>query len=146
MTKQERKALKLKILKRYELYKLNHSRFKRLLKDPLRMFVFYIFAFFARIMPYKIRAKTLWGDTMTYYLPEGQAILCYGFFEANLTIFLINFLKEGDCFIDVGAHVGYYTVLASKLVGDGGNVHSFEPTPRTFNSLKENIASKKMFL
>lgn len=143
MTKQEKETLKLKILKRHELYKLNHSRFKRLLKDPLRTFVFYIFALLARVIPYKIRAKTLWGDIMTYYLPEGQAIFYYGFFEANLTNFLINFLKEGDRFMDVGAHVGYYTVLASRLVGDSGNVHSFEPTPRTFDSLKENAVGKK---
>ena len=143
MVLQERKKLKEKILKRHELYKLHYSRLKRLAKDPLRTFLFYVMATIARIKPYKIKAKTLWGDIMTYYFPEGQAIFYYGFFEANLTNFLINFLKDGDCFIDIGTHVGYYSVLASRLVGENGSVHSFEPTPRTFNSLKENTAHAK---
>ncbi len=140
MSPQAREELKKKILKNNELYVLQYSRLKRLLKDPIRTFIFYIMAIIARIHPYKIKAKTLWGDPMTYYLPEGQAIYYYGFFEANLTNFLINFLKEGDCFIDIGAHVGYYSVLTSRLVGESGSVHSFEPTPRTFESLKENTA------
>lgn len=143
MNNKERGKLKIKILKRHELYVLQYSRLKRLLKDPIRTFFFYIMALIARIKPYKIKAKTLWGDTMTYYLPEGQAILYYGFFEANLTNFFINFLHDGDCFMDVGTHVGYYSVLASRLVGERGTVHGFEPTPRTFASLKKNTKNLK---
>ena len=143
MNNEERSKLKSKILKRYELYAIGSSRWQRLLKDPIRTFIFYILAAVARIQPYRIKAKTLWGDNMTYFLPEGQAILYYGFFEANLTIFLINFLKKGDCFVDIGAHVGYYSVLSSDLVEESGSVHSFEPTPRTFNSLKLNTENKK---
>lgn len=143
MSIQDREKLKKKILKNNELYVLQYSRLKRLFKDPFRTFFFYIMAMVARIHPYKITAKTLWGDPMTYYLPEGQAIFYYGFFEANLTNFLINFLKEGDCFLDIGAHVGYYSVLASRLVGESGSVYSFEPTPRTFKSLEKNISQSK---
>lgn len=80
---------------------------------------------------------------MSYYLPEGGMLYYYGFFEANLSNFFINFLQEGDTFFDIGAHVGYYSMLASSLVGDTGKVVSFEPTPRTFQSLKENTAHKK---
>jgi FkbM family methyltransferase len=75
---------------------------------------------------------------MSFYLPEGGMIYQYGFFEANLTNFLIRFLKSGDTFLDIGAHVGTYTILASKLVGDNGKVYAFEPTPRTFDTLKKN--------
>jgi FkbM family methyltransferase len=94
------------------------------------------------IKPYKVNYETLWGDKMSFYLPEGGAIYYYGFFEANLSNFFINILKEGDVFIDVGAHVGYYTMLTSALVGKTGKVYSFEPTPRTFQSLKVNASSK----
>lgn len=142
MNNEERARLKAKIIKRYELYALNYSRFKRLLKDPIRTFLFYIIATIARVKPFRIKAKTLWGDRMTYFLPEGQAILYYGFFEANLTNFLINFLKKGDSFVDIGAHVGYYSVLAARLVEETGRVDSFEPTPRTFESLKYNVSGK----
>ncbi len=143
MNSVDREKLKAKILKRNELYALNYSRLKRLLKNPARTLLFYIIATIARIKPFRIKAKTLWGDKMTYFLPEGQAILYYGFFEANLTNFLINFLKKGDSFIDIGAHVGYYSVLAANLVEETGAVNCFEPTPRTFDSLKYNVSSKK---
>ena len=43
-------------------------------------------------------------------------------------------------FLDVGAHIGYFSMLASFLVGPKGKVHSFEVTPRTFETLKENVS------
>lgn len=143
MKKEERDGLRAKILDRYELYRLQSSRLKRLLKSPIRTLTYYIMQFIAYKKPYIIYYKTLWGDKMSFYLPEGGAIYYYGFFEANLTNFFINHLKSGDTFLDVGAHVGYYSLLASSLVGDTGQVHSFEPTPRTFATLKENIRSKQ---
>ena len=45
--------------------------------------------------------------------------------------------------IDIGAHVGIYSMLGSELVGQSGSVHSFEPTPRTFALLKKNTAALK---
>ena len=47
--------------------------------------------------------------------------------------------KEGDFVIDVGANVGKYTVLASKLVGKRGKVLAIEPEIGAFKILKENI-------
>lgn len=134
----DKNKLKEKILSRYELYKFNNSRFKRLVKDPWRTGIFYVLALFAYLKPYRVYKNSLWGQKMTYYLPEANALQYYGFFEANLTNFLINFLKPGDTFLDVGAHVGYYSMLASFLVEKSGKVYSLEPTPRTFYSLKLN--------
>ena len=57
-----------------------------------------------------------------------------------------NFLQEGGSFFDVGAHVGYYSMLASELVGKSGHIYSFKPTPRTFETLKENAGKKKILL
>lgn len=143
MNNKEKEVLKSKILSRSELYELQGSRLKRIIKDPIRTIPYFIMQYFAYIHPYKVKYKTLWGDKMSFYLPEAGAIYYYGFFEANLSNFFINFFKEGDVFFDVGAHVGYYTMLATSLVGQDGHVCSFEPTPRTFESLKENIKNKK---
>lgn len=134
----QRNRLKAKIIDRHALYKLQYSRLKRLLKDPWRTLPYYVLQTIAYRYPFKVKKRTLWGTPMTYYLPEGNAIYYYGFFEAGLTNFFVNLLKEGDVFFDIGAHVGYYTVLAGELVGANGSVHSFEPTPRTFASLKKN--------
>lgn len=135
---QKREQLKSKIIKRNELYKLQYSRFKRILKDPFRTVPYFIMQTIAYRHPFKVNYKTLWGDKMSFYLPEGNAIYYYGFFEANLTNFFLNFIQERDTIFDVGAHVGYYSILSSALVGESGHVHSFEPTPRTFNTLKQN--------
>jgi FkbM family methyltransferase len=143
MNKSNREILKQKVMQRYELFKLNHSRVRRFLKEPWRTFKFYVLATISYIKPFKISARTLWGDIMTYYLPEGNAIYYYGFFEANLTNFFVNYFREGDVFVDVGAHVGFYSTLVSSLIGETGKVYSFEPTPRTFISLKENTKNKK---
>jgi len=69
----------------------------------------------------------------------------YGFFEEGLTRAIIEKLRPGDTFVDIGAHVGYYTILASLLVGAEGHVVAFEPTPRTAPShaipLRKNYAA-----
>ena len=49
-------------------------------------------------------------------------------------------VKPGDIAIDIGTHVGYYSVLLSKLVGAHGRVFAFEPHSSTFQLLKHNTA------
>lgn len=48
-------------------------------------------------------------------------------------------LEEGDIVLDAGAHVGVFTVLACKMVGDKGIVVSVEPHPFNFRRLLQNI-------
>lgn len=123
------------------------SRLQRLLRSPFRTFPFYIIASLTRISPFKLSFSTLWGDKMTCYMPEGNTFLYYGSCEANLTNFLIKRLVPGQTVLDIGAHVGFYSMLASRLVEDQGQVHSFEPTPWTFNLLTKNtIDHKNVFL
>jgi FkbM family methyltransferase len=143
MNKEKRDNIKARVLQRYELYKLQNSRIRRVLRDPLRTIPFFALAYIAYKHPFKVTYKTFWGDKMRFYLPEGNTIYYYGFFEANLTNFFLNILNEDDIFFYVGAHVGYYTVLGSALVGSNGQVHSFEPTPRTHETLLTNASSKK---
>ena len=52
--------------------------------------------------------------------------------------FLLHFLRKDDLFVDIGANVGSYTVLAGAHVG--AKVKSIEPVPKTFQHLKNNIA------
>ena len=59
--------------------------------------------------------------------------------EKLTTDYVKNNLKEGQTFIDVGTHLGYYTVLASKLVGETGHVFAFEPCKIALNLLKANL-------
>lgn len=61
-------------------------------------------------------------------------------YEPNETKLLEATLKPGMVFVDVGAHIGYYTVMAAELVGPAGRVYAFEPAPLNFEILRENTA------
>ena len=58
---------------------------------------------------------------------------------ANFAI-IETILKSGDYFIDVGANIGIYSLVASKIVGPSGSVLSFEPVSSIFDKLTKNIA------
>ena len=60
-----------------------------------------------------------------------------GLHEYNDMFFLLHFLRKEDLFIDIGANVGSYTVLASAHVG--AKTISIEPVPKTFSALTQNI-------
>lgn len=47
-----------------------------------------------------------------------------------------NVIRKGDVVVDVGAHYGFYTLLAAKKAGDEGTVLSFEPSKENFRVLK----------
>ncbi len=59
--------------------------------------------------------------------------------EPTETHWVVRMLREGDTFIDVGANVGYYTLIASRLVGPTGHVVAFEPDPVAFRIMKRNV-------
>ncbi len=90
----------------------------------------------------RVTARTFFGRRMQVHLPDlvGVKLYQYGFFEEGLTRAIVEALPENGVFVDIGAHVGYYSLLASTLVGPGGWVVSFEPTPRTCAELKDNTA------
>lgn len=61
-----------------------------------------------------------------------------GNFESKETKYVRSILKMGDTAMDIGGNFGWYTLLFSQLVGASGQVHTFEPIPRTFKILQEN--------
>lgn len=69
----------------------------------------------------------------------GKHIYYFGIWEPNLTHWIERRLRPGDLFIDVGANVGYYSLLASKLVGDSGKVVAVEALPQIFSRLEHNL-------
>jgi FkbM family methyltransferase len=63
----------------------------------------------------------------------------YGSWEPELTELVCKTVKSGFTVIDIGAHIGYYTLLFSRLVGPTGHVVAFEPVPKNFEFLSENL-------
>ena len=52
---------------------------------------------------------------------------------------ILDCLSQGATFIDVGCHVGYYTLIGRQKVGDEGSVYAFDPNPFTYSVLMNNI-------
>lgn len=73
---------------------------------------------------------------------SGAAALIYylGSSEPTTTVLLNHHLRPGMVVIDIGAHLGEYTLRASQLVGKTGQVHAFEPDPIVFRYLQQNAA------
>ncbi len=68
-----------------------------------------------------------------------QHIYFLGSWDERGLKFLKNLLKENDVFFDIGANIGAYSLVASKIVGPGGKVHAFEPVSAVFERLEYNI-------
>ena len=90
----------------------------------------------------EIKAKTFWNGYMDIVLPESVSINIWrnGFAESDVSFYLIKYLNAGETFVDIGAHFGFYSLLASSIVGKEGQVISFEPTISTFSQLSKNIS------
>ncbi len=73
---------------------------------------------------------------------EGQIAACLqgGWLYEHFTSWVMTgLLRPGDVAVDVGAHVGYYTLLMRTLVGDTGFVYAAEPLPQSYSALTNNI-------
>jgi len=79
------------------------------------------------------------GRKMFCHGNDGLALSIFKTYEPSQTQIVKNYVKKGDRVIDVGAHVGYYTLLLSQLVGNTGKVYAFEPDPKNFELLKKNV-------
>jgi FkbM family methyltransferase len=83
------------------------------------------------------------SDIGTLYLNPDDTIITTGIIEngvwdAETTRVLQEILSPGDTFVDMGANVGYFTVLASRVVGEPGRVVSFEPEDTNYRILSAN--------
>lgn len=68
-----------------------------------------------------------------------SSILTTGSYENETLIELKKNLHKGSIFIDGGSNIGYFSIIASKIVGKKGKVISFEPTAQTYQNLIKNI-------
>lgn len=83
------------------------------------------------------RYLSLLAGTFQRLFPTGKLGLIY-----QDAYFLKNIIEKGDCCVDIGAHLGYYTLEMSKLVGPSGKIIAIEPIPK-FNEVLGRLLRRK---
>jgi FkbM family methyltransferase len=73
-----------------------------------------------------------WSNRMTFFLGR--------FYDLPTQLLMKAVVRPGDCVVDIGANEGMMSLLASRLVGDSGQVISFEPSPVPRSIFEANIA------
>lgn len=127
----------------------NGSKLKRLFNNPFK----YIYAIFLKngLYPFfhkevMVNCKLFTGQDMQVLLPASTDIyLTKGKSHASeirLARFLVHNLQPGNTFWDIGAHYGYFSLLAHELTGDQGHIVAVEAAPATFNMLSRNCNGK----
>ena len=90
--------------------------------------------------------KYNWIEGLAFYASKGDsgivANIYYGLYEFNESAFLLHYLSKDDVFLDIGANVGHYSLLASGV--KKCNTIAIEPVPKTFAKLNEQIALNKL--
>lgn len=70
-----------------------------------------------------------------------ECIKRYGIWEPTETDYLLDNLAAGDTYIDIGANIGYFSIIAADIVGPEGKVYAFEPDTQNFAMLDLNMAT-----
>jgi len=138
----EQLAISLKLC----VEKNNGNPFQRVLKQPVRLLWSKLLekTCQATQRTIKLKARLFWGEDMNVAFPEIVSCFLYryGYFEPDLSTIVMTHVKPGQTFFDVGTHFGYYSMLASRLVGHEGQVHGFEPTMETYKIVHSNLGLK----
>lgn len=86
--------------------------------------------------------RTIWGHKIfldTRDISLAPHLLLDGFWEMWITKVFARTVTQGMTVVEVGANVGYYTLLAADLVGPGGRVYAFEANRDVFDLLQRSI-------
>ncbi len=92
----------------------------------------------------KVRANNYSLIISTRDIIQGAKLFVSGRLEPDETIAFRKLTRNGDRVIDIGANIGYFTVLLALLVGEGGRVLAVEPDPESAALLRKNVDLNKL--
>lgn len=85
------------------------------------------------------KQATVLGHVMFLDDQDSMGLSTNGIYEPFETALIQKYVKPGQTVLDVGANIGYYTLLFAKRVGEAGVVHAFEPESDAFKLLEKNL-------
>ena len=98
---------------------------------------------------FDLRKKTLvkLNGFQMFVMPNdyiGKLIIDSKTYEPHITAVIRKVLKEGDVFLDIGANIGYFTMLASSVVKGKGKVIAIEPNPQNLQLIYSSLLENKI--
>lgn len=84
-------------------------------------------------------ADNVLGHRMYLDSQDSLALSRNGVYEPLTTAYFQSALQEGQVVLDIGANIGYYTLLFARQVGPQGHVYAFEPEPTNYALLCQNV-------
>jgi FkbM family methyltransferase len=90
--------------------------------------------------PAQLRMKLELDESRLNEKPILDFLRTGALYEPDVANLLVKVLRDGDVVIDVGANIGFFTVLASILVGPTGRIVAFEPSAENVERLRANLA------
>lgn len=79
------------------------------------------------------------GSGLMFNARDADPDFALGTYELPVQQALATYLGSGDTFYDIGANIGFFTVIAAKLVGASGRVYAFEPVPENAACIRRNV-------
>jgi FkbM family methyltransferase len=104
-----------------------------------------IYAFIFSVLNYRLPDPIyVNGMKMFHHTPDGLNRLGHVFafnYEPQTSLIFEQIVKPSMVVVDIGANIGYYTLLSAKLTGVNGKVYAFEPVPFLYSLLQKNISA-----
>jgi FkbM family methyltransferase len=113
------------VLERYDLLEF-YLRVRRIFPNPIGSYL-------------RSRAIDVYGHKMFVDAQDASGLFRTGVYEPAETQLIEREIQRGDVVVDIGANIGYHTLIFARLVGDTGRVYAFEPDPANFALLKRNV-------
>lgn len=123
---------------------LSNSRLSRFMHTPKKNIIITILRNIGTTKV--VDCKTIFRLNFHGIIPEAVTSLIwrFGLYEPETSLYLIENVTADDVFLDIGAHFGYFSLLASTLVGGEGKVIAIEAMPKTYEILTQNISLNKL--
>jgi len=86
----------------------------------------------------EVQGHKMYIDPRDVAIP--RQLIMYGHYEKYQTELFRKLVKRGNVVVDIGAHIGHYTLIAADLVSEDGSVFAFEPAPENYAFLVKNVA------
>jgi FkbM family methyltransferase len=97
-----------------------------------------------RLMKLQPERRIWFGPLKGRVWTAGEMVCHLGVFELDVQACMVERLKPGSVFYDVGAKSGFFSLLAAQLVGERGRVYAFEPLPENQRHIHQLLEANRI--